>query len=247
MTPGLASNGPEVLPGSVGLRAASPPGARTPPRAPTPSAAQEEDAELADWPRVLTTPGIGRDRALAQLHDLLLRAAHHQVRRLRGQLPGASRSTLDELANGAADAALTAVLAKLDTFEGRSRFTTWAYKFAIYEAATEVRRRSWAGREVTLDDGDRLPDPYPGPAELAEARDLAGAVRAAIDDVLTTHQRRVALALLVDDVPIDVLAHRLGTTRGALYKVLHDARGRLRAHLVATGYLTPAPTRTGAS
>lgn len=246
MTPGLASNGPEVLPGPAELRAASPPDAPTPPRAPNPSEVQEE-AELADWPRILTTPGIGRDRAMAQLHDLLLRAAYHEVRRLCSQLPGASQSTLDELANGAADAALAAVLAKLDTFEGRSRFTTWAYKFAIYEAATEVRRRSWTGREVTLDDGDRLPDPHPGPAELAEARDLAGAVRAAIDDVLTTHQRRVALALLVDDIPIDVLADRLGTTRGALYKVLHDARGRLRAHLVATGYLTPAPTRTGAS
>lgn len=238
MSPGFASNGPEVLPGPPPVPVPSPP---------EPESDQPGPAELTDWPRALATPGAGRDLALERLHDLLLRAAHHQIRRMRGQLPGAGRDTLDELANGAADAALAAVMAKLDTFEGRSRFTTWAYKFAIYEAATEVRRRSWAGREIALDDGDRLTDPHPGPAELAEARDLADAVRAAMDDVLTAHQRRVALALLVDDVPIDVLADRLGTTRGALYKVLHDARGRLRAHLVATGYLTPATSRTGAS
>ena len=69
---------------------------------------------------------------------------------------------------------------------------------------------------------------------------MAGAVREAIDRVLTPHQRRIALALIVDEVPIDVLAERLGTNRNALYKTLHDARSRLRAHLALEGYLTPS-------
>lgn len=77
------------------------------------------------------------------------------------------------------------------------------------------------------------------PADLAEAAQLARALEHAIATVLTPHQRRVALALVVDDVPIDVLADRLGTNRNALYKTLHDARTRLRAALVATGHLDP--------
>ena len=81
-------------------------------------------------------------------------------------------------------------------------------------------------------------EPRPSPDEYAEGSELAAAVRAAIDSVLTPHQRRIALALLVEEVPIDVLAERLGTNRNALYKTLHDARGRLRSHLAAQGYPT---------
>ncbi|MCK6211702.1 sigma-70 family RNA polymerase sigma factor [Georgenia sp. EYE_87] len=172
------------------------------------------------------------------------RAARHQVRRMRHLLRPADLTTVDELTTAAADGALAALLAKLDTFEGRSRFTTWAYKFAILEAATEVRRRAWSGREVALVGDERLTDPGPGPEQLALAHDLADAVRLALDEALTDHQRRVAVALLVELVPIDVLADRLGTTRGALYKTLHDARRRIRAHLTAAGYL-PTTSRTG--
>ncbi|WP_448072547.1 RNA polymerase sigma factor [Georgenia yuyongxinii] len=192
------------------------------------------------WPEALATTGPEREAALSGLHELMLRAARSQVRRMAGRLPGAGAVVLDELAHAAADGALAALLGKLDTFEGRSRFTTWAYKFAVLEAATEVRRRAWVGRDVRLDDAELWADPGPGPAELVEARDLAGAVRTALDEVLTAHQRRVAVALLVEEVPIDVLAARLGTTRGALYKTLHDARGRIRAHLTAAGYLLPS-------
>jgi len=87
-------------------------------------------------------------------------------------------------------------------------------------------------------------DPSPSPAELSEASQLARAVEAVIATALTPHQRRVALALLVEEVPIDVLADRLGTTRNALYKTLHDARGRLRAALLAAGHLDTIPNRS---
>jgi RNA polymerase sigma-70 factor (ECF subfamily) len=205
-----------------------------------PLTATPAEAAPSDWVSALRVPGPERDRALDQLHGLMLRAARHQVRRMRGMLPGSGAETLDELATAAADAALTALLAKLDTFEGRSRFTTWAYKFAVLEAATEVRRRAWSGREVSLDVDDRWSDPGPGPEQLALAHDLADAVRLALREALTPHQRGIAVALLVEGVPIDVLADRLGTTRGALYKTLHDARRRIRAHLTAAGYL-PQP------
>ena len=132
---------------------------------------------------------------------------------------------------------MVALLAKLPTFEGRSRFTTWAYKFAILQAAVEMRREAWRGREVALDEALERRDQHPSPEQYAEAGDLRRAVTAAIGQVLTPHQRRVAVALLVDEVPIDVLAERLGTSRNALYKTVHDARGQLRVHLAAAGYL----------
>lgn len=197
-------------------------------------------ADPQDWPAALALPGARQDQALRRLHSLMVKAARHQVWRMRGMLPGADAGTLEDLANGAADEALTVLLAKLDTFEGRSRFTTWAYKFAILQAATEVRRQAWAQREVSLDDTDLWCDTGPGPEQHAEAADLARAVAEAMQVALTPYQRRIAVALLVDNVPIDVLAERLGTTRGALYKALHEARGRLRAHLGATGHLATA-------
>lgn len=193
-----------------------------------------------DWVAVLTTPGARRDQALSELHTWMLKAARHQVRRMRGLLPGAGPDTLDELAHSAADEALTVLLGKLHTFQGRSRFTTWAYKFAILQASTEIRRQAWAGREVALDHTEPWPDAGPGPEQHAEAADLARAVAAAMQVALTPYQRTIATALLVDEVPIDVLAERLGTTRGALYKTLHQARGRLRGHLAATGHLPSA-------
>jgi RNA polymerase sigma-70 factor (ECF subfamily) len=198
------------------------------------------DGDPPDWPAALALPGAEQDQALRRLHALMVKAARHQVWRMRGMLGGADAATIEELANSAADEALTVLVAKLDTFEGRSRFTTWAYKFAILQAATEVRRQAWARREVSLDDVELWCEAGPGPEQHAEAADLARAVAAAMQVALTPYQRRIAVALLVDGVPIDVLADRLGTTRGALYKTLHEARGRLRAHLATTGHLTTA-------
>lgn len=195
----------------------------------------------ADWVSTLSTPGPARDAALRALHTLLLRAARAQVARM-GALTSLRAAQADEVINQAADEALLAILGKLPTFEGRSRFTTWAYKFAILNAAVEVRRRTWEHREVPLEDGLLL-SAESSPGDYAEAADLARAVKAAISTALSPHQRHILLALVVDEVPIDVLAERLGTTRNALYKALHDARSRLRADLAPKGYLAAQPTR----
>ncbi|GAB3448373.1 RNA polymerase sigma factor [Phycicoccus ginsengisoli] len=204
------------------------------------SAARDEPA---DWVRALSGTGAEQDRALRQLHSLMLRAAGHQVNRMRSALPDGSPAAVDVIVNQAADEAMTALLGKLHTFEGRSRFTTWAFKFAILQVATDVRRLQWQHREVELRDLDLATTPagdHHSPERLAEGNDLASAVARSMLSVLTPHQRRVAIALLVDGVPIDVLAERLGTSRGALYKTVHDARCRLRADLTSRGFLPPA-------
>jgi RNA polymerase sigma-70 factor (ECF subfamily) len=185
------------------------------------------------WMADLRADGPRRDDAIERLHALLLRAARFEVRRRQGV------HDLDDLAVQAADDALVAVLAKLDTFRGQSRFTTWAYKFALLEAAVRCRRRAWQDREVHLD-SDHWPllaGPAPGPAEDAERRELLVAIQRLVTDDLTPHQRRVLVALAIDGVPIDVLADRLNTTRGALYKTLHDARRKLRSALTAEGHV----------
>jgi RNA polymerase sigma-70 factor, ECF subfamily len=209
---------------------------------PDKTAAAPATADVTDWVYVLSIPGPECDAALRRLHDLLLRAARRQVWLMRGQLPpGAER--LEDLANRAADDALVAVLQKLSTFAGRSRFTTWAYKFALLHAAVEVRRAAWRRRDVPLSE---IRETAQGPDDLAEASDFLAAVRAAMESVLTAHQRRVMIALVVDEVPVDVLAERLGTNRNALYKTLHDARVRLRAHLTEAGYLPARRPAAGA-
>ena len=129
------------------------------------------------------------------------------------------------------------ILKRLDDFRGASRFTTWAYKFALFEAAVKLRKRAWQGREVPLeaDAWSLFSSLGHGPAAELEQSELLTTLKGAIAEVLTPHQRRVLLALAVNGVPIDVLAERLGSTRGALYKTLHDARRKLRKHLENEG------------
>ncbi len=173
---------------------------------------------------------------LERLHALLLQAARFELRRRRSALPWLDHDERERLAVECADDALVAVLARRASYRGHSRFTTWAYKFALLEAGVRVRRLAWRGRELSISgEGWALvADQAPTQQERAEQRELVAALQEAIA-ALTPHQRRVLLALTVDGVPIDVLAERLETTRGALYKALHDARARLREQLRARG------------
>jgi RNA polymerase sigma-70 factor (ECF subfamily) len=195
------------------------------------------DDESRAWLDDLRTEGRTKDEAIARLHALLLRAARFEIARRRVTMPYLRGDELDDLAAEAADDAVVSVLRRLDDFRGLSRFSTWAYKFALLEAAVKLRKRAWQSREIPLEDEtwNRLASARPGPDDQAETGVLLGAVREGIANGLTPHQRRVLLALAVDGVPIDVLADRLGSTRGALYKTLHDARRKLRAHLAERG------------
>ncbi|MGH2943619.1 MAG: RNA polymerase sigma factor [Solirubrobacteraceae bacterium] len=204
--------------------AASPPGAL--------------DAESRRWLDALSGTGHAREEAIGRLHELLLRAARFEVSRRRRMLPYLRGGDHDDLAQQSADDALVAVLAKLAEFRGESRFTTWAYKFALYEAAVKLRRRAWQDRELPLE-----PDSWPDIASRAltaeehvAEHELLRALRDAINGALSAHQREVLVAVTLNGVPIDVLAERLNTTRGALYKTLHDARRKLRRQLAADGF-----------
>lgn len=196
-----------------------------------------DGADSQAWLERLSSAGPARQAAIGELHELLLRAATFEVNRRRSLSGRLRDGDLEDLAQQSADDALVAVLGKLDDFRGESRFTTWAYKFALYEAAANVRKRAWQGREIPLTaqawppaiDGRPLPD-----REL-ETRELLAAVREEIEGSLSPHQREVLLALALNEVPIDVLAERLNTTRGALYKTLHDARRKLRRALAGRG------------
>jgi RNA polymerase sigma-70 factor (ECF subfamily) len=206
------------------------------------SAAESEpgraQADSSAWLTALRSAGAERHEAVARLHDLLVRAARFEVSRRRAALSHVRGEELEDLALQAADDALVAVLAKLDDYRGGSRFTKWAYKFALLEAGVRVRRRAWQQREVVLEPeawplvADAGQDPHGQP----ETGELIEALRDSIDGCLTDHQREVLVALALNGVPLDVLAERLSTSRGALYKTLHDARRKLRSDLAGRGF-----------
>ncbi|MCW3003557.1 MAG: sigma-70 family polymerase sigma factor [Conexibacter sp.] len=186
----------------------------------------------------LRADGPRHDQAILELHAMLLRAARFEIGRRAAALAHVRGEEAGDLALQAADDAFVAVMGKLDDFRGDSRFSTWAYKFALYEAGVRVRRRAWQHREVVLDPGAWLTvgDRGAGPAARLHQTELLDAIRLAIDTELTAHQRDVLVALTIQGIPIDVLAERLDSTRGALYKTLHDARRRLRTQLAAAGH-----------
>jgi len=200
----------------------------------SPETAPSFDPASRAWLQLLRADD---EEAIARLHALLLKAARFECTRRRPTLPHLRGDELDDIANEAADDALMSILRRLDDFRGASRFTTWAYKFALLEAAVKLRKRAWQGREVPLEpEGwDLFSSLGVEPDAEAEQNELLVALGSAIAEVLTPHQRRVLVALALNGVPIDVLAERLGTNRGALYKTLHDARRKLRNHLSERG------------
>ena len=143
------------------------------------------------------------------------------------------------MAQQCADDALVNILAKLDDFKGLSRFTTWAYKFAIFEVSSKLARHAWQrhppsrGDVELADVPDRL---APRPTDHAERREQLVVLKEAIEGDLTPRQREVFVAVALNEVPIDVLALELGSNRNAIYKNLFDARRKLRASLAAAGY-----------
>jgi RNA polymerase sigma-70 factor (ECF subfamily) len=196
------------------------------------------DQESAEWLRDLQDVGGARDGAIERLHALLVRVARGEAVRRRTTLPSRAADEVDDLCVQAANDALMAVLAKLDTYRGAARFTTWACKFVIFEASTRLRRHAWRERKVELDETiwDRLPDTAVPILKQLEDDQLIVALHRAVAEHLTERQRLIFQSATMEDVPIDVLAERLGTNRGAIYKTLHDARAKLRRALTDAGY-----------
>lgn len=197
------------------------------------------DEESAEWIRELQPGGAAREDAVARLHAVLLRTARGEVRRRRAMVPARGLDELDHLCFEAAGDALMAILAKLESYRGAARFTTWASKFAILETSSRLRRLAWRNRKVEVDESiwDRLPDGAPPALQAIEQRQLLAALRHAIGEQLTERQRFIFQSVTMQQVPTDVLAERLGTTRGAIYKTLHDARAKLRRALEESGHI----------
>jgi RNA polymerase sigma-70 factor (ECF subfamily) len=177
--------------------------------------------------------GPNPDEALADLYDLL-------VRGLRVGL-GNYGGSVDANAEDFAQEALIKITGNLDSFRGESRFTTWAQKIAINVALTELKRRRW--RDVSLQDlfarreaADRGPaDTQLTPEQLALQNTVLQELRRIIDEELTDKQREAVVAVLLEGMPISEVARRMGTNQNALYKLLHDARKKLKRRMEAVG------------
>lgn len=204
------------------------------------------DIDSSSWLTALGDAGSKRNMALARLHEMLLRVAIHEAYR-RGPAVRIGASELDDLAHQAASDAMLALLAKLGTFRGESRFTTWAYRFVVLEVSNKLGSRYWRQSSVSLDaeDWERLPARYAvDPLAQAQQRELIEAVRRAVDETLTDHQRNLFVAVVVNGVPLDAMVSQSGSNRGAIYKTVFDARRKIRAYLTDNGFLEGEPSAT---
>jgi RNA polymerase sigma-70 factor, ECF subfamily len=198
----------------------------------------------AEWLSALNAGGEMQAAALSELRAYLVRAAAYAIRRYH-RVPGQSAPRdVAPLAEDSAQDALSALLQHLHEFRGDSRFTTWAYKFAINAALVAARRERWSRRSPDsllegpdlVDRVSRAPGAEFDPQRRALQAEMLAALRDAVETELTTRQRQALTAIVFDEVPLDELARHWGSNRNALYKLLHDARRKLKARLGARGY-----------
>jgi RNA polymerase sigma-70 factor (ECF subfamily) len=194
----------------------------------------------AEWLAALRAEGPQQTAALIELRAYLLRASRYALS--RSLSVSVAPAVVKHVAEDAAQEALSALLQRLGDFRGDSRFTTWAYKFAVNTALVAARRERWRHRSLDRvldapDLGQRL-GAVPvsaDPERRVLQTEVLTALREAIDTSLTPRQRQALTAVVVDEVPLDELARHWGSNRNALYKLLHDARRKLRTHLRARG------------
>jgi RNA polymerase sigma-70 factor (ECF subfamily) len=188
-----------------------------------------------EWVTALGQPGRQRAEALADLRAQLVRGLGYAM----ADRPDVTEADIQ----GFVQDALLKILDHLDSFRGESRFITWAQKIAVHEAFTELRRKRW--ENVSLDDmidryeGDFTPsiltDPDPSPEQQVTRQSLLEMVKRLVEEELTERQRRAILAMVFAGMPTEEVARRMGTNRNALYKLMHDARQRLKRRMVAEG------------
>lgn len=173
----------------------------------------------------------------------MLRAVLYFFSQNPGDLGRLAREEIEQVAQDLAQEALLSILKNLDEFRGESKFTTWAYRFAINMSLVEARRRRW--KNISLDNllaDAELPDfqfedeAAPDPDRAVRQQEIWEIIRTAIEQDLTPRQREVLTALAFDDVPMDVVTERLHTNRNAIYKMLHDARSKLKKTLEDRGF-----------
>lgn len=196
-----------------------------------------------EWLRELGGSGVEQAEAIKELRGVLMRASMYTLRRTQYRVADWDAEELAQLAEDSAQEALLAILERLGDFRGESRFTTWAFKFAVNKALLRARRESW--RRISLDGllaAREMPE-LPLPAEQSETDPDRAAWRAevwetlrdVINNELTPRQRAILIAMTFDDVPLDQVVEYFNSNRNAIYKNLHDARRKLKAQLEARG------------
>lgn len=199
-----------------------------------------------EWLNDLSAGGDIQESALTDLRQLLLRAALFFFSRNLGDFGGMARDEILQQAEDCAQDALIAVVDHLGDFRGDSKFTTWAHKFAINKALMSARRARW--KDVSLDEPSFSDDgvffewmkhdksPGPAPDQAAMQDEVGKTIREVIERELTDSQREVLVLMVFHEVPMDEVVRHLGTNRNAIYKMLHDARRKLRNGLQARGF-----------
>ncbi len=194
------------------------------------------------WIADLRTNGSAREAALADLREVVQHGLPYALSRWLSPDDPLFTPLVEEVTQET----LLRVLDQLNTFEGRSMFTTWVHKIAVRIALTELRRKRWQDSSLDeLVDNEESPAPprlmadhAPSPEANAERDDMMAHVRRILEQELTPKQREALTLLGIQDIPLEEAARRMKTNRNALYKLLHDARLRLKRRLVAEG-LTP--------
>ena len=199
-----------------------------------------------EWLQGLNARGAAQEQAIDDLQDLLLRAVLYTFNRNLSELSSLARDDTLRLAEDCAQDALIAIMNHLSDFRGDSKFTTWAYKFAINIALTAARRERWRG--VSLDQLSSsedsilfertILDKSPGPTlDQSVMRDeTREIIQKVIERDLTEKQRRVLILMVFNEVPMDEVVRELNTNRNAVYKLLHDARRKLKSELQSHGF-----------
>lgn len=198
----------------------------------------------AEWIVALNGAGDEQAAALTDLRTYLLRAALFTLQRALRYVGPFESSTLGQMAEDCAQEALTTIVQRLHDFRGESKFTTWAYAFAVNIALTAARRERWApvaldgileGREsLPLPAGDE--ESSPDPERRALQMEMIAAIRDGIQGHLTLRQQEALRALVFEEVPLNEVVRQCGSNRNAVYKLVHDARRKLKAHLESRGF-----------
>ncbi len=197
-----------------------------------------------EWVQDLSGTGAAQAVALEDLRTYLLKVAHISFQRFPGYLAGMDEEARAHLAEDCAQEALLSILSQLHQFRGESRFTTWAYNFAVNKAMTAVRRVRWkdVSLEALMDDEapasafSREAAPGANPEQQAQANEAWAVVQQVIEHELTERQRAALRGVVIQDIPLDEVAQALGANRNGAYKLLHDARRKLKAKLLERGF-----------
>jgi RNA polymerase sigma-70 factor (ECF subfamily) len=199
----------------------------------------------AQWLDDLNDGSVARDAAIQDLRVRLQRGIYYYLSRERSDLAGLAPEEIGQMAEDFAQDATLRVLSNLDSFRGDSRFTTWATKVAVRVAISEMRRARYKdfSLDALTDDGDLKPEtttavtstPIERPESAMEKQDVLQRIDKAFEEALTDRQRVALEAVVLEGIPMDVVADRMGTNRNALYKLVHDARRKLRTYLENQG------------